>query len=233
MTKTVVIHQPDFVPYLGFFHRFLSADIFIVLDHVQFVTGTSRSWTHRDKIKTPAGERWLSLSVRKAPMGTPINQIELSDSVDWITANLELLKHNYRSAPFFEEVFPFVKSLYDHPPRLLVDFNLRSIELLMELLDVKLPWVLSSAMEPRGSSNEMLIDLLCKIGATHYLSGIGARDYMQLDKFVVAGIEVVWQEFKHPIYTQQYGSFVPNMSSLDLLFNCGIASSRQILMETT
>jgi hypothetical protein len=232
MNKTVVIHQPDFVPYLGFFQRFLSADEFIVLDHVQFVTGTSRSWTHRDKIKTPAGEKWLSLSVRKAPLGTPINQIELSDSVDWVTANLELLKQNYRTAPFFGEVFPFVESLYDHPPKLMVEFNLRSIQLLMDLLDVRLPWVCSSALEPRGSSNEMLIDLLGKIGATRYLSGIGARDYMQFDKFVCAGIEVVWQEFKHPIYTQQYGAFVPNLSSLDLLFNCGIASSRQILKES-
>ena len=77
----------------------------------------------------------------------------------------------------------------------------------------------------------MLIDLLVKIGATRYLSGIGARDYMQLDKFVCAGIEVVWQKFTHPIYAQQHGSFVSNLSSLDLLFNCGIASSRQILKE--
>jgi hypothetical protein len=141
MSKTVVIHQPDFVPYLGFFQRFLSADQFIVLDHVQFVTGTSRSWTHRDKIKTPAGEKWLTLSVIKAPLGTPINQIELSTSVNWATANLNLLKQNYRRAPFFDEVFPSVVQLYEAPPRLMVDFNLRSIELLMELLEVRLPWV--------------------------------------------------------------------------------------------
>jgi hypothetical protein len=219
------------VPYLGFFQRFLSADEFIVLDHVQFVTGTSRSWTHRDKIKTPAGEKWLTLSVIKAPLGTPINQIELSTSVNWVTANLNLLKQNYSRAPFFDEVFPSVVQLYEAPPRLMVDFNLRSIELLMELLDVRLPWVHSSRLQPEGSGNELLIDLLGKVGATRYLSGNGARDYMQPEKFAQAGIQVVWQQFTHPVYPQQFGAFVPYLSSLDVLFNCGITASRQILRE--
>jgi hypothetical protein len=231
VNKTVVIHQPDFVPYLGFFQRFLSADQFIVLDHVQFVTGTSRSWTHRDKIKTPTGEQWITLSVRKAPFGTPIDQIELSTSVDWATANQNLLKQNYRHAPFFDEVFPLIAQLYEAPPRLMADFNLRSIELLMDLLDVRLPWVRSSSLLPEGSSNELLIDLLRKVGATHYLSGNGSRAYMQLEKFAQAGIEVVWQEFVHPVYPQQFGAFVPYLSSLDVLFNCGIAASRQLLRE--
>jgi hypothetical protein len=229
MSKTVVIHQPDFLPYLGFFQRFLAADQFIVLDHVQFVTGTSRSWTHRDKIKTPAGVKWLTLSVRKSPMGTPINEIELSDSVDWATDNLNLIKQNYRSAPFFDEVFPFILALYDNPPRLMHDFNLRSIELLMDMLNVRVPWVRSSTLRPAGRSNELLIELLGKVGATHYLSGNGARDYMQPEKFEQAGIEVVWQQFSHPVYPQQFGTFIPYLSSLDVLFNCGIFASRKIL----
>lgn len=233
MSKIVVIHQPDFVPYLGFFQRFLSADEFVVLDHVQFVTGTSRSWTHRDMIKTSSGKRWLTLSVRKAPMGTPINEIELSGSVDWSTNNLNLLKQNYRSAPFFDEVFPSIVAMYGNSPLLMADFNLRSIELLMDLLDVRLPWVRSSTLQPAGSSNELLIDLLGKVGATHYISGSGARDYMQPEKFFQAGIEVIWQQFLHPVYPQQFGAFIPFLSSLDVLFNCGIAASRQILREAT
>lgn len=231
MSKTVVIHQPDFVPYLGFFQRFLSADEFIVLDHVQFVN-SARGWTHRDKIKTASGAKWLTISVKKAPRDTPINEIELSSSVDWAIDNLNLLKQNYRSAPFFDEVFPSIVALYDKPPRLMADFTLRSIELLMGLLDVRLPWVRSSTLQPAGRSNELLIDLLGKVGATHYLSGNGALDYMQPEKFAQAGIEVVWQKFTHPVYPQQFGTFVPYLSSLDVLFNCGIMGSRQILRET-
>lgn len=231
MSKIVVIHQPDFVPYLGFFQRFISADEFIVLDHVQFVN-SSRGWTHRDKIKTAFGEKWLTLSVKKAPRDTPINEIELSTSVDWITDNLNLLKQNYRHAPFFDEVFPFILSMYEKPPNLMADFNLRSITLIMDLLDVRLPLVRSSLLKPVGSSNELLIDLLAKVEATHYLSGNGARDYMQPDKFSKAGIEVIWQQFRHPIYLQQFGDFIPYLSSLDMLFNCGITASRKILRET-
>jgi hypothetical protein len=151
--------------------------------------------------------------------------------VDWATANLNLLKQNYRKAPYFDEVFPHILHLYDAPPRLMADFNLRSIELLMDLLDVRLPWVRSSSLQPVGSSNELLIDLLGKVGATHYLSGTGARDYMQPEKFAEAGIEVVWQQFVHPVYPQQFGAFVPYLSALDVLFNGGIAASRQILRE--
>lgn len=231
MSKTVVIHQPDFMPYLGFFQRFLSADQFIVLDHVQFVTGTSRSWTHRDKIKTPAGDKWITLSVSKAPLGTPINQIKLCKSVDWATANLNLLKQNYRRAPFFDEVFPLVSHLYESRSELMADFNLLSIELLMDLFDVRLPWIRSSSLQPEGSSNELLIDLISKVGGSHYLSGNGARGYLQPEKFAQAGIQVVWQEFVHPVYPQQHGAFLPYLSSLDLLFNCGVTSSRQILRD--
>jgi hypothetical protein len=229
MTKTVVIHQPDFAPYLGFFHRFLHADEFIVLDHVQFVTGTSRSWTHRDKIKTAAGEQWITLSTARAPLGTPINAIELSTTVDWRRKNLDLLIQNYRKASYFGLVFPAIEQAYDNPPTLMADFNMRFVQLLMDMLDVTLPWRRSADMQPAGASNELLIDLLTKVGATRYLSGTGARAYMEPDKFEKAGIEVIWQDFQHPVYPQLYGPFIPYLSSLDALFNCGIERTRKLL----
>ena len=92
--KTVVIHQPDFVSYLGFFQRLLHADLYIVLDHVQFVNGSSRAWMHRDKIKTAQGEKWLTVSVKKAPRDTAINQIELSTDKDWRQDKLRLVEQN-------------------------------------------------------------------------------------------------------------------------------------------
>ncbi|MGO9173607.1 MAG: WbqC family protein [Rhodomicrobium sp.] len=232
MTKTVVIHQPDFVPYLGFFHRFLNADLYIVLDHVQFVNGTSQSWTHRDKIKTPAGEKWLTLSVKQAPRATPINRIELSRTTDWISGNLSLLRENYRQARFFKEIMPLIEALYRDPPPLMADFNLRSIELLMDLLDVRIPFVLSSTLDPAGSKNELLIDLLRKTGAKRYLSGAGARAYLDETLFAAADIEVVWQSFSHPVYPQQFGGFIPYLSTLDVLLNCGVEGTRKLLRGT-
>lgn len=228
MTKTVVIHQPDFAPYLGFFDRFRNADLFIALDHVQFVH-SNRSWTHRDKIKTPAGEKWLTLSVKKAPRDTPINMIELAKPLIWIDNHLNLLRQNYSKADFFEEVFPYVNELYKQPPSLMIDLNLRSIEMLCSLLDVKIPIVLSSDLKAQGRKNELLVDILKKVGASHYLSGIGAKDYMEPEKFQKENIEIIWQNFSHPSYNQQFGKFIPQLSALDLLFNCGIKKSREIM----
>lgn len=227
-SKTVVIHQPDFMPYLGFFHRFLHADLYIALDHVQFVH-SNRSWTHRDKIKTAQGEKWLTVSVKKAPRGTAINRVELTTKTTWRQDNLHLLEQNYRKAPYYRDVMPEIERLYERPFHLLRDFNMASIELLMDMLDVRIPWVCSSSLDPDGSKNELLANLLRKVNATHYLSGIGARDYFHPAPFATAGIEVVWQNFSHPVYVQQFGEFIPYLSSLDVLFNHGVAASREIL----
>lgn len=227
--KVVVIHQPDFAPYLGFFHRFLHADFYIALDHVQYVNGSSRAWTYRDKIKTEQGAKWLTLSVKKAPRDTAINQIKLSDDTGWRQDNLRLLEQNYRKAPCYGEVMPEIEHLYAQPFHMLCDFNMASIEMLMDMLDVRVPWVWSSNLDPVGTKNELLVNLLQKVSATNYLSGVGARDYFQPEPFAKAGIELIWQNFTHPVYAQQFGEFVPYLSAVDVLFNHGITVSREIL----
>lgn len=225
--KTAVIHQPDLLPYLGFFHRILYADIFILLDHVQFVH-SNKSWTHRDKIKTAHGERWLTVSVVKAPRDTPINQIQLADS-GWRQQNLNLLRENYRGTPYFEALFPEIERLYRMPCKFLFEFNMASIRMLMSWFDIKIPMLFSSAMEPKGRKNELLVDLLQKTDAKLYLSGTGAKNYFEPLPFSNAGIDVKWQVFNHPVYPQQFGNFIPFLSSIDLFFNCGIERSREIL----
>jgi len=229
MKRTVVIHQPDFLPWLGFFHRLLRADLYIALDHVQFVTGTSRSWTHRDRIKTAAGPRWLSLSLQKAPLGTPIREMLLSPDHAWRIDNLNLVRESYRGAPYFSEIFPRLERLYASDHSRLVDMTLDSIALLCDLLDIRVEGSLSSEMSPIGTSNEMLADLLRRAGATHYLSGVGAREYFDPLPFARAGIELIWQEFAHPVYPQLHGDFVPMLSAVDMLFNCGIDGSRELI----
>lgn len=229
MSRSVVIHQPDFLPWLGYFHRLLQADLFIALDHVQFVTGTSRSWTHRDMIKTPQGAKWLSLRVQKAPFGTPIRDILLAPGADWRQDNLNLVRENYRKSPFFGEVFPRLEQFYAQPHATMAGMNLASLDLLEEALDVKTPRLISSQMEPQGTSTAMLVDLLKKAGATRYISGQGARAYLDAALFEEAGIELVWQDFRHPVYPQAHGAFIPMLSSIDALFNCGLDGTRQLL----
>lgn len=229
--KTVVIHQPDFLSYLGYYHRLLHADLFVLLDTVQFVNRTSRSWTNRDKIKTANGEKWLTVSVVKAPMDTPIRDILLSRTADWRNNNLNLIRENYQRAQGFTEVFPYLESLYAFDCDKLIDLNFRSIEILRDLLDISIPMVFASQLGVRGTGNELLVNILKNVGATHYLSGVGARAYFDAAPFDLAGINVRWQVFNHPVYPQLHGPFIPGLSSIDLLLNCGVAEARRILRE--
>src|ERR1700761_7709248 len=228
MSRIAVIHQPDFLPYLGFFDRLLHADVLVLLDNAQFVNSTSRSWTHRAKIKTPRGEKWISLNVKSAPRDTPIRDIELSGA-DWRKTHINLLRENYRTADHFAEIFPEIEKLYAHDSNGLAGFNRASIEMLMRLFDIKIELITASSLSPEGKSNELLVDILKKIGADRYLSGIGAKAYFRPEPFAAAGIEVLWQDFHHPVYSQLHGDFIPYLSSIDLLLNCGIDRSRKIL----
>lgn len=229
MKKTVVIHQPDFLPYLGFFDRLIKADLYVVLDHVQYVSGTSRSWMNRDKIKTRNGEQWITIGVEKAPLGTPINRILLRKDSSWREDNMNLLLENYGKAPFFKEIFPYIEKLYQSECTYMMDFNLESISMLMGLLDIQVEMVLSSELSVNGRSNELLVNILKSVGGTRYLSGVGAKAYYNSEPFSIAGIEVVWQDFIHPVYPQQHGTFIPYLSTIDVLFNCGIEESRRII----
>jgi hypothetical protein len=232
MSRTVVIHQPDFLPWLGYFQRLLKADLFIALDHVQFVTGTSRSWTHRDMIKTPQGAKWLSLRVQKAPLGTAIRDIQLAPDQEWRTQNLNLIRENYRKAPFFHEIFPRLEALYGQTHTTMAAMNLASLDFLEDMLDIRTPRLISSDMSPQGTSTAMLVDLLKKAGATRYISGLGARSYLDATLMEKAGIELIWQEFRAPVYPQLHGPFVSMLSSIDALFNCGPEETQKMLRES-
>ena len=126
-------------------------------------------------------------------------------------------------------MFPKIIELYEYDCRGLCEFNVRSIQLLLSLLDISIPFRFSSEMEPRGKSNEMLVDLLLKSGATSYLSGTGARSYFEPKPYDDAGVDVKWQDFHHPEYSQLHGDFIAHLSSIDLLLNCGIDESRKII----
>ncbi len=228
MSNTVVIHQPDLLPHLGFFQRLLAADLYVVLDHVQFSTS---GWTHRDRIKTPHGAQWLAVGVRRAPLQTAIDAIELSDT-DWRADNLRLIHANYCNAPHFDEVFAELEALYAVPCRMLVEFTMASIHMLMRLLDTPIPIVRSRTLSPAGHKNDLLVDILRKVHATRYLSGVGARKYFDPAPFARAGIAVGWQDFVHPTYPQLHGETIPNLSSIDVLFNCGVEGARAVLRRS-
>lgn len=226
--KLVVIHQPDFLPYLGFFDRLLKADIYVVFDNVQYVRG-SRAWTSRDKIKTKNGEKWITVGIQKPPYGSLIKDVLIQKNTEWRERSLNLIRENYRKAQFYREIMPYIEDLYSFQCERIMDFNLKSIKILMELFDIHIEMITASSLEASGKSNERIINIVKELGCHCYLSGVGARDYYNPELYEEAGVEVIWQKFEHPVYPQQFEGFIPYLSSIDLLFNCGIYMSRKII----
>jgi hypothetical protein len=217
--KRICIHQPDFVPYLGFFDRLIDSDVYVVYDDVQF---HKTRWHHRDKIKTPRGPAWLTLPVQKPEFGQFIAQIRLAPDRDrWVSSHLALLSENYRKAPYFADTIGGIEHLYRTAPGDLSGFNMAFIRHMLDVFDLSVEIVTSSSLACDGTRNGRLVEIVKAVGGTHYLSGTGALDYLEPGVFEDAGIRLEMQDFRHPVYPQQFEAFEPYLSCLDLLFNCG------------
>jgi len=225
---TICIHQPDFIPYLGFFQRLLMSQHFILLDDVQFIR---RGWQHRDRIKGRHGAVWLTLSLRKGEYHQLINEVELSEDPKWITDNLNLIRECYGKAGHFSEVFPLVEAIYRAGHRRVIDFNCALLDLAMEYFDITIPMSRASEYGINATSSARLLELVQARQGDTYLTGTGSRDYLDEDMFRSAGVRVRWQDFKHPVYPQLYGDFEPMLSCLDVFFNCG-RDSASVLRST-
>ena len=215
----VCIHQPDFAPWLGFFERLQRCQMFIVLDNVQFLR---RGWHHRDRIRTADGERWLTVPVlKRGRREQPINQVEIDESTDWRRQHLEVMRHAYRRAACFQPHFSAISEIYGRRHARLIELNRDLIDYLARQLDAVADTCLASELSVDGGGTGMLVELVRAVGGSSYLTGQGARAYLDESRFAAAGIEVEWQRFADPVYAQLHGDrFVGGLSSLDYLFNC-------------
>lgn len=216
--KIVVIHQPDFLPYLGFFHRLLHCDLFVILDHVQLLI---KGWHNRDLIKGPNGKHWLTVPIKREYKNIPINAAQIDYSKEWRCKQLKTISHFYKKTPFFKEVFPGIKEIYDKKHSLLIDFNMEFFRFFIEFFGIQVETILCSTLNINSRKSQLILDIILATGGTHYLSGLGAKDYLEESLFEQPGIDLIWQEFNHPVYPQLYGDFISNLSCLDFAMNCG------------
>lgn len=215
----VTIHQPDFAPWLGFFERWAASDLYVVLDDVQFLR---RGWHHRDRIKTTSGPQWLTIPVlKKGKYEQRINETRLDNSNGWRRKHLAAIRTAYGKCPFFGVVFPELKRIYDRDHDRLMDFNLDLLRLLGGHMGIATPLALASDHPSGKTSTARLVELTGLHMGTTYLTGTGARDYLDEDLFQAQGMRVQWQEFEHPVYDQPHGAFEPGLSVIDYLMNVG------------
>ena len=215
------LHQPNFLPWLGFFYKVAKADLFVNCDTLDY---SRRSYTQRVNIKTPAGAKWLSLPiVHTGTVGEPINQVRCGGWPDWRERVIDSLHGNYRKAkhvqPIAEELARTIATADENLAR----FNSALMEYLFQQFQIKTPTIKSSQLNlpPQANPTDWIIAVCHAVGADTFLSGFGGAKYQDEEAYGKAGIKLIYTDFKHPIYPQLFGEFVPGLSAVDLLFNCG------------
>jgi hypothetical protein len=224
-----VILQPSYIPWRGFFHLIQKADTFVFYDDVQY---DKHGWRNRNRIKTPNGPVWLTIPVFTKGLlteHTPISGIECAYTEDWPRKHWRSIAQNYAKAPFFKQYAPMVEAFYQQKPKMLADFTIETTISLARTLGVEhTQFLRSSTLETGGQKTDRLIEVLQKVGATHYISGPSARDYIENDKFVSAGITLEYMNYDYAEYPQLHPPFVADVSVIDLLFMTGPDAGKHI-----
>lgn len=225
--KKVAIMQPTYLPWSGYFGLMQEVDLFVFFDSVQF---SRRSWQQRNQIKTAKGAQWLSLPVQsKGQRNQLIKDVKLDLSADFGKSHKKTIHLNYCKANFYDEFSPKILSLIENETDNLCDLNIEIIQYLKDFLGIDTPIIRSSELNGQGAKADLLASLCQEVGATEYVSPPGSREYLLAsDVFEKCSIPIQYFEYTHPEYTQQHEPFLPFMSVIDMIFNCGKKSSSLI-----
>ena len=231
MRKLVAIHQPNFLPWLGFFDKLVRADVFVLLDSVQFPRTSKGTWINRVKLLVGGRPAWVTAPiVRSDGSALAINEVRIDDTQPWRRKLQRTIEHSYRRAPGYEEVEPLVEALLATEAERLAEFNEANLRRLADVLGLDTSKIVrSSDLGAAGQSTDLLIELTLAVGGTAYMPGGDAYRYQDDQAFAARGVELVPQEFAHPSYEQQIEPFVPGLSVLDVLMSCGVAGARKLV----
>ncbi len=221
----VAVHQPQYLPWLGYFDKMRRADVFCYLNDVQY---KKNEWQNRNRIKTAQGWQWLTVPVCYH-FPEKINEVKINNTTGWQKKHLQALVTNYSRAPFYKTYSTIFEDTLARDWEFISELNIHLLEHLREALQINTkPTVISSDLELRDEPTDRLIDICKALGADTYLAGQGGADYMDLERFENEGIQVMIQDFKHPVYAQLFADFESRLSIVDLLFNCGPESLQVI-----
>jgi hypothetical protein len=221
------MHQPNFLPWLGFFYKMAKADRFVFSD--THALG-DRTYTTRVKIKTSAGPRWLTLPVlTKGLHGQAIAEAVCPEDVPWRRKITHTLESAYGGCPYYRPYGDEICHIIATSSNRLEDLNIRLIEYVARQLGIETPMRRASQMQfSADDPTEYLVSCCRELGADRYLSGLGGASRVEVAAFQAAGIDFICTDFQHPEYPQPFGEFVAGLSIVDLLFNCG-PDSRRVL----
>ena len=229
--RVIGIHQPGYLPWLGFFKKMINADIFVYFDDTCFV---KNNYYHRNFILTNNGPFQLTIPVRMEKE-SKISDIKIDSTKNWNLKHKKTIIHSYSKAKHFKKYKDIIEKLYEKKFEKLIDINIEIIEFLKKEFNIKTKTVLASELDISNfSASERILEICKLLGADHYITGtVWAKKFLKIQNFKDNNIDVEFQEFVHPRYNQPYNDFVPNMASIDLLFNEGKINSEKILHNAT
>lgn len=216
---TVVILQPGYLPWLGFFDQMLRSDVFVYFDDVQY---DKHGWRNRNRIKSATGPIWLTVPVLNAGrLGQKINEVEIDNRGPWARKHITAIAQNYARAPYLKTYLPQLDALLTRHWESLVELDLAVVELICNWIGIERQIERSSRMRIEGGQSERLLNVCRHFQADRYLSGDSAKNYLDVKSFLHGGVQVEWQAYRHPTYPQLHGEFFPYLSVLDLVMNVG------------
>jgi hypothetical protein len=221
-------HQPVYLPWLGLFHKIALADVFVSFDRVQY---QPKDFNNRNRVRTAAGPAWLSVPVhKKGHRDKPYDEIEIDERTPWRRKHWRTLEMSYGKAPHWLDYRDFFAEVYDREWTHLAELNDHMLQWFLTTLGIELEFRFAHDLDLEGEKSGLVLDMCRKLGADRFIFGALGRDYADVTAFTEAGIEVAFQDYRHPVYPQIHGGFEPYMSIVDLLFNCGDAAF-EILMS--
>jgi hypothetical protein len=221
-------HQPVYLPWLGLFHKIALADTFVSFNRVQYLP---KDWNNRNRVRTATGPVWLTVPVHKqGHREKPLDEIEIDNRKPWQRKHWRTLEMSYGKAPHYAAYRDFFASVYAREWTHLAELNDHMLRWFLDTLGIVVDFAFASDHDFKGAKSDLVLDMCKTLGADRFIFGAHGRDYADVDSFTAAGIEVVFQDYRHPVYEQFQGGFEPYMSVVDLLFNCG-PDSLEIIMS--
>jgi WbqC-like protein family len=232
-STVVAIHQPNFLPWLGFFDKLARADVFVLLDSVQFPRTSKGTWINRVKLLVGGRPQWATVPiVRSEGSVLPIRDVRIDDAQPWRRKLTRTIELNYRRSRAFDDVFPLVSELLATDADRIAAFNEHNVRRLAQALELDTGKIVrSSELDVDGQSTDLLIELTIAVGGTAYMPGGDAYRYQRDEKFAARSVALAPQEFAHPTYAQPAEPFVPGLSTVDALMNCGFERTRELLVS--
>lgn len=228
--RTAVISQPTYLPWLGYFRIMKEADIYVFLDNVQF---EKRSWQCRNRIKSVNKWIWVTVPTR-SKQGTLLKDVEIDNTKPWQRQHWNAIRTCYGKAPYFGLYAPFFKSVYNTEWTKLDSLNIYIIKYLASQLGLSPSFLRSSDLGVKGTRTDLLLNICTVLGADRYVTTVGSKEYMQEDgaeKLFERCIKLEFFEYNHPVYPQLFEDFIPFLTVVDCLFNCGPKSAEVIFGE--